>query len=89
MLKIKELITKVMPLRINRDTSVFVRSESTRKKEKRIKLKILIPCHFFTATWTEAAHLCYVYTKLLETINTLSYSHFIHLHYFLMFLGAK
>ena len=32
MLKIKELITKVMPLREICDTFVFVRSESTRKK---------------------------------------------------------
>ncbi len=32
MLKIKELITKVMPLLEIRDTFVFIRSESTRKK---------------------------------------------------------
>ena len=32
MLKIKELITKVMPLQEIRDTFVFIRSESTRKK---------------------------------------------------------
>ena len=32
MLKIKELITKVMPLGKKRDTFVFVRSESTIKK---------------------------------------------------------